>query len=102
MLSPEAAKTVDRASFSASARDVFMEGGPYLENGMVILPSPAPHDGLKAKLYLHEFKYKVNPDIPYPHYGRSTSRKLAITGKWYTPEQWLNWTWRAWAWAWGE
>jgi hypothetical protein len=101
-LSPEAEKRQQRASFSRKARDVFMDSGPHLEDGMVIIPSPQQHDGLKAKLYLHEFKYKANPDIEYPHYGRSTSRKLTITGRRYTPEQWLNWAWRAYAWAWGE
>lgn len=87
-----------RAAGHRAARDVYFEGGPYLEGDDIVVPSPQLHPQMKTTLTSRGFRYVNDGDCPYPHYRRSVLNP--IFGKVYTPQQWLEWTRARYAWAW--
>ena len=90
------AKNAAENAARARWRDTIIEGGPFISDGQICIPSPAPHDEFKAVLMQRGFRYE--PEYNPPLWVRSLSEPL--DGRQYTQEQWLDWARQRYAWAW--
>ncbi len=97
MTSLQAQKAQEQGQARRSVIESYADGGPYLESGKVIIPSPAKNETLRIRLKQAGFKFEW-AGVMGGRWSRLTDKPC--NGKRYTPQAWLDWAIKAYTEAW--